>query len=68
MGDESEGEAVQQRRPRTKFSSEQIGKLEHAFSQRRYLGAGQRRRMAEKLKLSETQVSQVGAHECGGLG
>lgn len=68
MGDDSEGEAVQQRRMRTKFSSEQIGKLEDAFSRRRYLGAGQRRRMAEKLQLSETQVSQVGAHKCGGLG
>lgn len=68
VGDDSEGELVQQRRMWTEFSSEQIGKLEDAFSRRRYLGAGERRRMAEKLKLSETQVSEVGAHQCGGLG
>ena len=53
MGDDSEGKTAQQRR--IKFSSEQIGELEAAF---RYLRAAQRRRMAEKLKLSETQVGQ----------
>ncbi|XP_049927449.1 ventral expressed homeobox [Epinephelus moara] len=56
VGDDSEGEAAQQRRMRTKFTSEQIGKLEKEFSKHRYLGAMQRRKIAEKLNLSETQV------------
>ncbi|XP_059215907.1 ventral expressed homeobox [Centropristis striata] len=56
VGEDSEGEAGQQRRMRTKFTSEQISKLESAFSKHRYLGAMQRRRISERLKLSETQV------------
>ncbi|XP_052428091.1 ventral expressed homeobox [Carassius gibelio] len=54
--DESEGESASQRRVRTKFSSEQISRLEKSFSKHKYLGATQRRRIAEKLQLSETQV------------
>ncbi len=57
VGDDSEGEAAQQRRMRTKFTSEQISKLESTFSKHKYLGAMQRRKIAEKLNLSETQVS-----------
>ena len=56
-GSESEGEAAQQRRTRTKFTSEQISRLEDTFSKHKYLGSGQRRKMAEKLNLSETQVA-----------
>ncbi|XP_037638734.1 ventral expressed homeobox [Sebastes umbrosus] len=57
VGDDSEGEVtLLQRRMRTKFTSEQIIKLENAFSKHRYLGAMQRRKIAEKLDLSETQV------------
>uniref|UniRef100_A0A8D0DG02 Homeobox domain-containing protein n=1 Tax=Sander lucioperca TaxID=283035 RepID=A0A8D0DG02_SANLU len=56
VGDDSEGEATQQRRMRTKFTSEQISKLEKAFCKHRYLGAMQRRKTADKLNLSETQV------------
>ncbi|XP_029926994.1 ventral expressed homeobox [Myripristis murdjan] len=56
VGDDSEGEATQQRRMRTKFTSEQISKLEKTFSKHKYLGATQRRAIAEKLNLSETQV------------
>lgn len=56
VGDDSEGEAVQQRRMRTKFTTEQIRKLESSFSKHRYLSASQRRKIAEKLNLSETQV------------
>uniref|UniRef100_A0A3B5A3Z6 Homeobox protein vent1-like n=1 Tax=Stegastes partitus TaxID=144197 RepID=A0A3B5A3Z6_9TELE len=55
-GDDSEGETTQQRRLRTKFTSEQISKLENTFKKHRYLGATQRRRIAERLNLSETQV------------
>uniref|UniRef100_A0A673GCC2 Homeobox domain-containing protein n=1 Tax=Sinocyclocheilus rhinocerous TaxID=307959 RepID=A0A673GCC2_9TELE len=54
--DESEGESASQRRVRTKFSSDQISRLEKTFSKHKYLGASQRRRTAEKLQLSETQV------------
>ncbi|XP_039900668.1 ventral expressed homeobox [Simochromis diagramma] len=56
VGDDSEGEATQQRRLRTKFTSEQVSKLEHTFSKQKYLGATQRRKIAEELNLSETQV------------
>ncbi|XP_072246404.1 ventral expressed homeobox [Leuresthes tenuis] len=57
VGDDSEEEAsALQRRVRTKFTSEQIRKLENTFSKHRYLGATQRRKIAEKLNLSETQV------------
>ncbi|KAK0144960.1 Homeobox protein vent1 [Merluccius polli] len=57
-GGEGEGEASSlHRRMRTKFTSEQIGRLENTFGKHRYLGATQRRKMAEKLNLSETQVS-----------
>lgn len=54
--DESEGEAAPQRRVRSKFSSDQISRLEKSFSKQQYLCARQRRRTAEKLQLSETQV------------
>ncbi|XP_056252001.1 ventral expressed homeobox [Seriola aureovittata] len=56
VADDSEEEATQQRRMRTKFTSEQIRKLESTFSKHKYLGATQRRKFAEKLNLSETQV------------
>ncbi|GAA6225210.1 ventral expressed homeobox [Lates japonicus] len=56
VGDDSEGEATQQRRMRTKFTSEQISTLENTFSKHKYLGATQRKKFAEKLNLSETQV------------
>ncbi|XP_047459523.1 homeobox protein MSX-2-like [Mugil cephalus] len=56
VGDDSEGETAQQRRMRTKFTSEQITKLESTFNKHKYLGATQRRKIAEKLNLSETQV------------
>lgn len=57
MGDDSEGEAAhQQRRMRTKFTSEQVSTLENTFSKHKYLGTVQRRKIAERLNLSETQV------------
>ena len=42
---------------RTKFTSEQINRLEDTFGRHKYLGATQRRKIAEKLSLSETQVN-----------
>ncbi|KPP79401.1 hypothetical protein Z043_101010, partial [Scleropages formosus] len=53
---DSEGEAAAHRRMRTKFTAAQIHDLEKAFNKHRYLGATQRRKIAEKLHLSETQV------------
>ncbi|TSK22633.1 Homeobox protein vent1 [Bagarius yarrelli] len=44
------------RRVRTKFTSYQIARLEKTFLKYKYLGAGQRRKISEKLQLSETQV------------
>ncbi|XP_077438818.1 ventral expressed homeobox [Vanacampus margaritifer] len=55
-GEDSEGEMIKQRRMRTKFTSEQINKLQSTFNKHKYLGASQRRKIAEKLNLSETQV------------
>lgn len=45
-----------QRRVRTKFTPEQINKLEKIFSKHKYLEAGERVRAAQKLNLTETQV------------
>lgn len=45
-----------QRRVRTKFTTEQIDKLEKIFAKHKYLDAGERVKTAQKLNLSETQV------------
>uniref|UniRef100_A0A672NLU5 Homeobox protein vent1-like n=3 Tax=Sinocyclocheilus grahami TaxID=75366 RepID=A0A672NLU5_SINGR len=44
------------RRIRTKFTPEQIDRLENIFSKHKYLEAGERVKTALKLNLSETQV------------
>ncbi|XP_030628135.1 ventral homeobox [Chanos chanos] len=44
------------RRIRTKFTPDQINKLEKIFSKHKYLDAGERVKTALKLNLSETQV------------
>ncbi|XP_041116596.1 homeobox protein vent1-like [Polyodon spathula] len=44
------------RRMRTKFTSDQIHKLEKTFSKHKYLGVSERLKVAAKLHLSETQV------------
>ncbi|XP_066549333.1 homeobox protein vent1-like [Amia ocellicauda] len=54
--EEAEGEAGAQRRIRTKFTADQIHKLEKTFNKHKYLGATERMKMAAKLHLSETQV------------
>lgn len=56
VGDDSEGESALHRRMRTKFTSDQICRLERTFNKHKYLGTTQRRKIAEKMKLSETQV------------
>ncbi|XP_042358556.1 ventral homeobox [Plectropomus leopardus] len=45
-----------QRRVRTKFTPEQINKLEIIFTKHKYLDAGERVKTAQKLNLTETQV------------
>lgn len=45
-----------QRRVRTKFTPEQINKLEKIFNKHKYLDAGQRVKTAYRLNLTETQV------------
>lgn len=45
-----------QRRVRTKFTPEQIRKLEKIFNKHKYLDAGERVKTAQKLNLTETQV------------
>ncbi|XDV49771.1 hypothetical protein PO909_018958 [Leuciscus waleckii] len=56
VADDCEGESGARRRARTKFTTEQVARLEKSFSKHKYLGATQRRKIAEKLHLSETQV------------
>ncbi|KAG7246257.1 hypothetical protein CRUP_023088 [Coryphaenoides rupestris] len=51
------GSPLQQRRLRTKFTPEQINRLEKIFTlQHKYLDAGERLKTAQKLNLSETQI------------
>ncbi|XP_023679860.1 homeobox protein vent1-like [Paramormyrops kingsleyae] len=45
-----------QRRVRTKFTSEQIFRLQKTFGKHKYLDAAERMKLAAKLNLSETQV------------
>lgn len=45
-----------QRRVRTKFSAEQISRLEKIFNKHKYLEGGERVKTAQKLGLTETQV------------
>ena len=54
-GSEMEKDAAQ-RRVRTKFTPEQISKLEKIFNKHKYLDAGERVKTAQKLNLTETQV------------
>ncbi|XP_033886133.3 homeobox protein vent1B-like [Acipenser ruthenus] len=44
------------RKMRTKFTSDQIYKLENTFNKNKYLGTSDRLKVAAKLHLSETQV------------
>lgn len=44
------------RRVRTKFTPEQISKLEKIFKKHKYLDAGERVKTAQKLNLTATQV------------
>ncbi|XP_056291802.1 homeobox protein vent1-like [Pseudoliparis swirei] len=54
-GSDAEKDAAQ-RRVRTKFSPEQISKLEKIFNKHKYLDGGERVKTAQRLSLTETQV------------
>ncbi|NXN00344.1 VEX1 protein, partial [Sylvia borin] len=43
-------------RARTKFSAAQLQELERSFRQQRYIGAGEKRRLAAVLNLSQSQI------------
>ncbi|XP_013887857.1 ventral homeobox [Austrofundulus limnaeus] len=49
-------EDARPRRARTKFSPEQVSRLERIFSKHKYLDAGERLKTADRLDLTETQV------------
>ncbi|XP_062851316.1 homeobox protein vent1-like [Trichomycterus rosablanca] len=55
-GSEYEKDGGVQRRIRTKFTPEQIVKLEKLFRKHKYLDASERAKAAQKLNLSETQI------------
>ncbi|XP_053358512.1 homeobox protein vent1-like [Clarias gariepinus] len=55
-GSEGERDGGAHRRIRTKFTPEQIEKLEKIFNKHKYLDASERVKTAQKLNLSETQV------------
>lgn len=55
----------QQRRVRTKFTPEQISKLEKIFNKHKYLDAGEREKTAQKLSLTATQVRGDPQRELG---
>ncbi|NWV62722.1 PV1 protein, partial [Malurus elegans] len=44
------------RRLRTAFSAEQISTLESSFQRQQYLGAAERRQLADRMRLSEVQI------------
>uniref|UniRef100_A0A669CHP0 Ventral homeobox n=1 Tax=Oreochromis niloticus TaxID=8128 RepID=A0A669CHP0_ORENI len=58
-GNEGRKDAGPQRRVRTKFSPEQVKKLERIFIKQKYLDAGEREKTAQKLNLTETQVRRA---------
>ncbi|NWY26295.1 VEX1 protein, partial [Pheucticus melanocephalus] len=43
-------------RARTKFSAAQLRELERSFREQRYIGAGEKRRLAAVLNLSQSQI------------
>ncbi|XP_054133276.1 homeobox protein vex1-like [Melozone crissalis] len=55
-------------RPRTKFSAAQLRELERSFCEQRYIGAGEKRRLATVLNLSQSQVSAASPSARAGHG
>ncbi|NXY66852.1 VEX1 protein, partial [Callaeas wilsoni] len=55
-GHEAEPVGAAPGRSRTKFSAEQLQELERSFREQRYIGAGEKRRLAAVLNLSQSQI------------
>ncbi|NXT70923.1 VEX1 protein, partial [Chaetops frenatus] len=55
-GHEAEPAGAAPGRSRTKFSAEQLQELERSFREQRYIGAGEKRRLAAVLNLSQSQI------------
>ncbi|NWV11807.1 VEX1 protein, partial [Ptilonorhynchus violaceus] len=55
-GHEAESAGAAPGRSRTKFSAAQLQELERSFREQRYIGAGEKRRLAAVLNLSQSQI------------
>ncbi|NXE33658.1 VEX1 protein, partial [Ptilorrhoa leucosticta] len=55
-GHEAESAGAAPGRSRTKFSAAQLQELESSFREQRYIGAGEKRRLAAVLNLSQSQI------------
>lgn len=55
-----EADSTRPPRVRTAFTAEQVSTLESSFQHQRYLGPLERRRLAQKMQLSEAQVRPLG--------
>ncbi|NWX29140.1 VEX1 protein, partial [Notiomystis cincta] len=55
-GREAESAGAAPGRSRTKFSAAQLQELERSFREQRYIGAGEKRRLAAVLNLSQSQI------------
>lgn len=63
-----EADSTRPPRVRTAFTEEQVSTLESSFQHHRYLGPLERRRLAQKMRLSEVQVRPLGSAGQAGLG
>ncbi|NXI81995.1 VEX1 protein, partial [Rhipidura dahli] len=55
-GHEAESVGAMPGRARTKFSAAQLQELERSFREQRYIRAGEKRRLAAVLNLSQSQI------------
>ncbi|NWV89475.1 VEX1 protein, partial [Machaerirhynchus nigripectus] len=56
LGHEAESGGAAPGRSRTKFSAAQLQELERSFREQRYIRAGEKRRLAAVLNLSQSQI------------
>lgn len=47
---------MDEKRPRTAFTAEQLARLKHEFQENRYLNEKRRQDLARELKLNESQI------------
>jgi homeobox protein engrailed len=53
---EKEPIAVDEKRPRTAFTADQLARLKHEFAENRYLTEKRRQELANQLQLNESQI------------